>query len=116
MRPARNPTFEAIFVAHAPARSGTNKTRITNMSFPPRRARRPVVARGAGVALATGDALRAGARSGGVSSIAILRAEKRLDELIRIERHEVVGSFAEPDQLHRDVELLLDGQHDASLG
>src|ERR1700728_5441338 len=43
-------------------------------------------------------------------------AEDGVDERGRVERRQVIGTLAEPDQLHRDAELALHGDHDAALG
>src|SRR5690349_21354623 len=43
-------------------------------------------------------------------------ADQSVHERGRVERREVVGALAEPDQLHRNSELLLYGDDDAALG
>src|SRR3954470_4238614 len=43
-------------------------------------------------------------------------AEQRVDERLGLEGCEVVGTFAQPDQLDRDSQLALDGDDDAALG
>ena len=43
-------------------------------------------------------------------------SEQRVDELLGIEVDEVVGALAQADQLDREAELALDGDHDAALG
>ena len=43
-------------------------------------------------------------------------AEDGVHERRRVERRQVVRALAEPDQLHRDAELALHGDHDAALG
>ena len=42
-------------------------------------------------------------------------AQERVHERARVERGHVVGTLAEADQLDRDTELALDGDHDAAL-
>ena len=37
------------------------------------------------------------------------------NEAVRVERFHVVDPFAEADELHRQAELLLDGEHRAAL-
>src|SRR5258706_381804 len=43
-------------------------------------------------------------------------ADQSVHESGRVERREVIRTFAETDQLHRNSELLLYGDHDAALG
>src|SRR5512146_3475038 len=43
-------------------------------------------------------------------------AEYRVHERRRVERREVVWALAEADELHRDADLALHGDHDAALG
>src|SRR4051812_11523944 len=43
-------------------------------------------------------------------------SEQRVDERLGLEGGEVVGTFAQPDQLDRDSQLALDGDDDAALG
>src|SRR4051794_1367264 len=84
-RPVRYPVFVATFVALAPTLTGNRTSRTTSM---------------------WSDASpRTPARSG----------EQGLDELLFVEVDEVGCGLTETDELHRDPELGLDGEHDAAL-
>lgn len=52
----------------------------------------------------------------GVAGTTARSFEQRVDELVGFEVDEVVEGLAEPDQLDREAELGLDGEHDPSLG
>src|SRR4051812_46102470 len=84
-RPVRYPVFVATFVALAPTLTGNRTSRTTSMWSD---ASPPTLA-----------------RSG----------EQGLDELLFVEVDEVGCRLAETDELHRDPELGLDGEHDAAL-
>src|SRR6478735_8039082 len=43
-------------------------------------------------------------------------AQERVDERRRLERREVVGTFAQADKLDRHSQLLLNAENDAALG
>src|SRR3954468_2877341 len=45
-----------------------------------------------------------------------LRGEQRFREVVGVERPQVLELLADADQLHRDVELVRDGQRDPALG
>ncbi len=42
--------------------------------------------------------------------------EQRLGELDGVEHHQVLHTLPQTHQLHRDVQLVLHGHHDAALG
>jgi hypothetical protein len=46
----------------------------------------------------------------------VLGVEQGVDELVGVERNEVVDAFAETDEFHRNAEFGLDCEHDAAFG
>src|SRR6476646_8418756 len=60
-------------------------------------------------ALTPESSTNAGSASDGV-------AEQRVHELLGIEWGQVVRPYAQPDELHRDIQLPLDGDDDPALG
>src|SRR3954452_1491565 len=86
MRPVRYPVLAATFVVWIPSLNGNSASRTTIMR---------------------GSYPSARGRSSD--------REERVDELVGVERDEVIRRLAEADELDGDAELGLDRKHDAAL-